>query len=227
MKITAALAWWQEPIEFLERMVVSLAGVVDELVALDGAWEGVPFDGKPLSSPEEHDAIANACIAAGIAYRIPDRRAAWKSQLEKRAKLMELAGENADWILVIDGDETIGHCDIEPLRTSLELTDRPGALVTITPLNTTWPYNQLPTRPYTMPRLFRAGTVVEMAHNGYRYDDQWLLGDRAYVRIAESLDLSRVVWIDHDNMNRSLERVFASRAYSDHRRRHRTEEWSR
>lgn len=227
MTITAALAWWCEPIEFLDRMVASLAGVADELVALDGAWEGVPFDGRPLSTPQEHDAIANACIAAGISYRIPDRHAAWKSQLEKRAKLMELAGENGDWILVIDGDETIGHCDAEALRKSLDLTDRHGALATITPLNTTWPYNQLPTRPYTMPRLFRRGTVVEMAHNGYRHGGDWLLGDRAYVRISESLDLSRVVFIDHDNANRDPARVLASKSYSDHRRRHRTEEWAR
>ncbi len=226
MKITAALAWWCEPVEFLDRMVASLAGVADQIVALDGVWEGVPHD-LAYSTPEEHDAIANAAIGAGIGYRVIEHDGTWVSQVEKRAKLMELAGEGSDWVLVIDGDETIGHCDSDALRRSLELTDRHAALATIRPLNKGWPYNQLPTHEYTMGRLYRSGTTVEIAHNGYRFGSEWLLGDRAYVRLAQPLDTSPLLRIDHDNGNRDPARVIASRSYSDHRRRHRTEEWTR
>lgn len=225
MKVAAALCWYREPVAFLDRCVRSLGGVVDELVAIDGAWDGFPHD-LPYSTPEEHDAIANAAIDSGVPYRIVDCDRVYRSQVEKRDRLMRLAAENgAEWLVVIDGDEHVVSCDAGALRRSLELTDRHVATVRFRPMNQGWPYSELPTNETTIRRLYRAGTRVDVAHNGYRFGGEWLLGDRAYVRLAPALDTSPLVLVEHDNMNRGAARVAAAREYRAARRARRLESW--
>lgn len=225
MKLVAALSWYMEPPAFLDRCVRSLAGAVDELVALDGAWDGFPHD-LPYSTPEEHDVIANAAIETGLPYRIIEHDRPWLSQVQKRDKLMQLACENgASFVLVIDGDEHVASCDREALRRSLELTDRHVATVTFRPMNQGWPYSELPTSEQVIRRIYRAGTRVEVAHNGYRFGNEWLLGDRAYVRLSPALDTSKLIRVDHDNMNRGPLRLRAAKEYRKARREQRLESW--
>jgi hypothetical protein len=81
VKIVAALAWYREPPEFLDRLVRSLAGLVDVLVALDGAWALFP-DAEPHSTLAEGMALHEAgALDAGVAVgaphpgdRVPSRR---------------------------------------------------------------------------------------------------------------------------------------------------------
>ena len=68
MRIAAALAWYDEPPAFLDRCARSLAGVVDELVALDGAWRLQP-DGQPYSPYEQVDSLRAACADVGLRLR--------------------------------------------------------------------------------------------------------------------------------------------------------------
>lgn len=226
MRICGALAWWNEPVEWLDRCVRSLAGVCDRLVALDGRWAGVEAPGF-LSDAVEYHAIQDAAVAVGVDCEVVAPGGLWESQVAKRDDLMGLASAGADWVLVIDGDEHVAWCDRPIIDQALELTGRHAAAATITPMNQGWPYNRMPTRPYPMPRLFRAGTSVEVAHNGYRYAGEWLLGDRAYVRVATPLDLSGSLTISHDNMNRPAERKQLAAGYRKTRQRERLEEWAR
>jgi hypothetical protein len=102
VRITAALCWYDESEEFLTRCVSSLEGLVDDIVAVDGAWE--LFDGRAWSPDEQQWAIKSAAFNAGIACEVivpPER---WRSQVEKRARAMAAAGADSDWVFVIDAD---------------------------------------------------------------------------------------------------------------------------
>lgn len=209
---------------------MSLGAVVDELVALDGRWKSYD-DGSPSSSTaEEYDAIANGCITAGIKHRIIAHDRPWSSQVEKRAALMEFAGEDADWIFVLDGDEWLYRADGLALRASLELTGLNVATVTAQRTNEPRIKSGLPMRPYPIRRLYRARNedgetvTVDVAHNGYRLGHDWLHGDPAFVTTVPALDLSRVVTIHHD-AGRGAERRAKMVAYYRARKLSRAEAW--
>lgn len=230
VRIAAALAWYDESPAFLERMVLSLAGTVDEVVALDGRWRGYDDGGRSQSTPEEHDAIANACIAAGLDARIVACNKPWDSQVAKRARLMELAAETADWILVIDGDEWLQEADSRAVRSALQLTGRDVAEIMLQRVNEPWPTRDLEHVPIPVRRVYRAldedGTpiTVETAHNGYRLGSKWLHGDRAHVRLVEAVDLSAAVLMHHDG-DRGEERRARQKAYYVGRQNERVESW--
>jgi hypothetical protein len=223
VKLIACLAFYDEPIPFLERHVRSVARVADELVAFDGAWHGHP-DGKPHSPVEQALTIKTTALAAGLPciYYSPQRT--WLSQVEKRDALMRYASGRCaknDWLLVIDGDEHVHGCDNASLRWLLEHTDYDVATV-----NTTRTHGQRLIEGSTpMRRLYRAPVTVERAHNGYRRDGQWLNGDSAYVRLARAADATPHLHLHHEHMNRGDERNGARLAYRMERRREQSETW--
>jgi hypothetical protein len=209
VKIAAALAWYDEPLDFLTRCVASLEGLVDEIVAVDGAWE--LFEGGPASEPEQEEAIWFAARQAGIAPRVLIPHRVWESQVAKRARLMELASEHADWVLVIDGDEYVTYSEPETVRRELDDTDLLCAYVTFRNLN------HGETMPGTTPqsglnrRLFRSGTTVRTVHSGYFH------GKRNVLVNEEALDLRTCLALEHDNVNRGFERNQRSRMYRQRR----------
>lgn len=210
MRIAAALAWYDEPVDFLERMVAHLSGHVDVLVALDGPWKGMP--GEAASPQEQHDALASACERASIELVTGVERT-WATQVEKRAEVMDAAAHHGDWILVIDGDEWLA-CRGDLRERVARIKDETAAVVKVAQQNRPWPYSTLSPIAKTLPRLFRAGvTVTGPAHNDYTLDGEPLT----------FADLSHAVTIHHDNHARPAERRAAARAYRAHRRRHGTE----
>lgn len=230
MRLIAALAWYRETPAFLDRLVMSLAGVVDELVALDGRWKGFADGEVCFSTGEEHDALANAGIEQGVSVRVVECARPFVSQVAKRARLMELAAADADWVLVIDGDEWVESVDAVSLRASLDLTSLNVAEVTLQRTNEQWPHSGLPNRPYAVRRLYRAQDeaghllTVETAHNGVRLGHRWLLGDRAHVTLEPSLNLSPLIRLHHD-ADRGPERAEARKAYYLGRQDQRVEAW--
>lgn len=227
MKIVAACAWFEEPVDFLDRMVRSLAGHVDELVCLDGAWQG--FDGGASSGREERDTIRAAALETDLPVEVRVPGQAWESQIEKRAALFRLAIAEcgADWVLVVDGDVHVAHCDDHALRQSLALTDRDVATVTVTQMNQAWPYSEMPTNDVAQRHIYRGHPklTVEMSHYGIRIGNRWLNGDASHVTLEPALDLSRVVRFAHDNQNRGHERNMKARKYRQSRRDRRLEMW--
>lgn len=229
MKIVAALAYWAEPLPFLDRLVRSLAGHVDALVALDGPWYG--FDGGPVGTPEERDTIRAAAAECDLPCNVVWPIERWESQAEKRAELFRLAIDEsgADWVLVVDGDERLAVCDDDALRRSLALTDRDVVLALETQLNKAWPYSEFQsTHDNAIRHMYRGipGLTVETAHNGIRTPDfRWLHGDPEHVRVQPALDLSAILRFEHDNRNRGKARNDAARRYRRIRSDERLESW--
>lgn len=222
MKIVACLAWYDEPIEFLDRCVRSLAGVADTLIAYDGAWSGYP--GGACSSLEQHSVIRDA--ANDVALKGVTVAASWESQVEKRNALMRDASRYGDWLLVIDGDEYLTGANTESLRWLLQHTAYDVATITATRTS-----GERAGVPQPIRRLFRAPVTVERAHNGYRHNGNppnphWLNGDSAYVRLAKAADASKHLFMEHAYLGRGSERNEARMQYRMQRRRDRTEVWA-
>lgn len=218
MRIVAALPWYDEPVAFLDRCVRSLAGVVDELVAVDGRWEHFADDEPVLSHWTQARAIASAADAIGLDHRVWMGPTVWKSQVAKRAALMELASEAGDWILVIDADEYIARSQPGFIRPALRETELDVARVMLTDVRRSMPLRMAR-------RIFRRGTTVERAHNGYNLAGKWLHGDLARVRLEEALDLSKWLELHDDGGSRDALRIEKKQDYRTARARHRLETW--
>jgi len=218
VRITAALAWHDEPPEFLERCVRSLSGLVHEVVAVDGAWRW--FQGGTTSSPAEIRAIRDTAAAVGIKSRIIVPQAIFDSQVHKRAYLMEQAARSSDWVFVIDADEWVDQCDAVTVREQLEGTDLLVATVEITNLHAgeALPADYHPNGGLRR-RLFRAGTTVVIVHSGYCYQGHHLLPGEPELDVSDHLKLQ------HDICNRGPERNQRWRDYREARTRERVEVW--
>jgi hypothetical protein len=225
VRIIAALCWYDEDPAFLTRIVRSLNGVADHLVAVGGRWELFP-EAEHDRADDEIAALEAAAAAIGLEMSLHERLVgAWPSQVEKRDRMMQWAAEHGDWILVVDGDEEITRADMDVVRAELEATDLHVAQALTVPMNRSWPYSEMPTHPRPVRKLYRAGTRVERAHNGYRFDGEWLQGDTAHVVPAEALDLSASLHVAHDNANRGKDRNGRSKTYRKQRREERVEAW--
>ena len=218
MRIVAALPWYDEPVAFLDRCVRSLAGVADELVAVDGRWEHYSDTEPVLSHWTQAQAIARAADAIALDHRVWMGPNVWGSQVAKRAALMELASEAGDWILVIDADEYIANSLPGHLRPALQETELDVGLVGFTTLNGSRP-------PSRIRRIFRRGTTVKTAHNGYNLGGRWLHGDSAHVRLEDAVDVSAYVSMHDDCGARDELRTEKKRDYRQARARHRLEAW--
>lgn len=213
MKITAALAWWNEPPDALARLVESLAGFADRLVALDGRWVGVP-GATDNSSEAEVESLRATATHVGIDLHLSadgPRAARW-TQVEKRDILMRRAAIGSDWIVVVDGDEHIERSDREAVEKALAGTTRDVATVTVRRVGAAVRHQKL----FERRRLYRAsaGVKVELAHNGYlARDGRWLNGDPGQVRLAPALDLSKHITIAHDLDSRPKLRRHAAELY--------------
>lgn len=216
MRIVAALPWYDEQPSWLDRCVRSLAGVVDELIAVDGRWE-LYDDSAPILSHFEQDiAITKAAHAVGIEATVWKPGRVWATQVAKRAVTMELAAELGDWVLVIDADEYVAHHD--PVwKARLEY----GYDVGLVALHAQ--FEQMPDR--RIRRVFRAGTTVRVAHNGYWYEGRWLHGDSAKVRLAPAVDLSDALVLHDDSGRREPGREQKAMDYRRARARERVEVW--
>jgi hypothetical protein len=121
MIITAALAWWDEPVDTLEACVRGAAEIADRIVALDGAYRRYP-GGTPASPSDQGETIRRVAAAVGLDCVVltPDRL--WAGQVEKRSYLVALASVGTDWIVVVDADHVI-HADRDGVRAELESLD--------------------------------------------------------------------------------------------------------
>lgn len=219
MIITAALCWYEEREETLDRCVRSLAGLVDRVVAVDGAWKLFPGGQPGGSGHEQQRAIREAADSAGIGCEIWSPLFVYESQVAKRAHMMQLAGDGSDWVFVVDADEYVAFSAGEAARAVLAETDCVTATVTVRNLH----------RGETMPgyhpqggllrRFYRAGTTVTVVHSGYAYEGRQLL------RGEPELDLRDFVVIEHDNHNRGADRNAADRGYREARQREGVEVW--
>lgn len=175
--IIACCAWYHERPDMLARMVTSLDGVADRLVALDGPWQSYldgNHDAHPelalTSPPEQRQAIIDAALRIKLPCLVEHPVVPWLTQHHKRAHLMDIGRQWSDspesWLLVIDGDEEIRHPIHAQFHRTLQRTPTDRIVATVK-----GPSNS------RMHRLFRAhpDLTVEGGHNGYRLKNgPWL-----------------------------------------------------
>lgn len=212
MKLVALLSFYDEPPEFLHRMISSLpqAGITD-LVALDGAYALYP-NGTASSPEEQHDALDEACTAAGIRLHLHIPATTWHgNEVEKRTRLFEL-GERVtsehDWYLITDGDEEIRNAD-PYLAGHLAGTVFDVAQCELIEPDKTHP---------GFPKFFRAIRGLHCKANHYTYatpDGRYLWGNAVTTRLEPRIPVD--VSIIHHAKARSPRRRTASVGYYLHR----------
>jgi hypothetical protein len=228
LTIAACVSWYDEPLESLERCIRSLTLAADVLVISDGRWRDFHDEGPTASPREQRDLVWRAAIEAfpdaALIYE-RGRRAAWASQIAKRAHLYSTAARIADWILVIDADEHLETCRRDELDATLAKTDR---LVAQIGMRTVYGPSA-PEGVWPMPRLFATvhGLDVEHSHNGIRTSDgRFLTGDPKYVSIEPSIDVTDLIRGYHSQgAERPHEREMRDRRYRRRRRETGAEGW--
>lgn len=218
MRIVAALCWYEEPVHFLERLVRSLDGVVDELIAHDGPWKHFPRQSLE-SPPEQKAALLSTAHEIGLPVTTITPTEVYESQVEKRAYLYDFAAQRSDWVFVVDGDEEVIHVD-EGFRSKLEATLLFD--VGIIACQRISGYRDTERTPR---RVFRSscGLSVRETHNGVVTDDgRWLAGPRR-IKKEPTLDLTENLRIRHEAMSRGERRNLWSRRYYQTRARDRIE----
>lgn len=224
MRIAAALAWFDEPPAFLDRLVRSLAGNVDYLVAVDGRWRH-HADGTHAASPRSQlRQISDTAHAVGLRLTLATTDTPWPSQVKKRDWTMRFAEQCGDWVLVVDGDTYLDIFDGDAVRDALSATDRDVATVSVRNLNRPWPYAHLAPTTQAARMIYRAGVRVPgPAHNDYTRAAARLNGDPSPGALSPALDLTGQVTLAHDNRNRGDARNAAAARYRRERRAHRVE----
>lgn len=217
MKVIAGLCWYDESPAHLARLVTSLTGVADHLVAIDGAYLHYP-QGRASSDPLQYQVLIETAYAAGLGLTIHRQSTVWYgNEVEKRNFLMRqcirAAEGPGDWILVMDGDEMVSAARAG-WREQIEQTSCDAAMVRF--------WNRRPddanelARSFWFPAehgfqthrvFFRALPNLRIKGNHYTYvaGDKTLRGADSYLCVP-ALDLSQVFEIEHRHDFRSTER---------------------
>jgi len=236
VKITAALAWWDELPEDLDRCIRSLGHIADKVVAVDGAYRRYP--GATITSPQDQVvAIREAATSVGIECEVIQIDRLWAGQVEKRAHLLNAAGIGSDWIAVVDTDHIIST-DRELARDEISHMGPDVDVISVTfftPANderdinessaTGWHQSMNGTR-INLSHLFRAlpGLTVERFHWWYAATKD---GQRVGLRygmkaddghpILEAQMLKTPYEITHLCLTRDEKHILANRAFCNDR----------
>lgn len=121
MIVTAALAWFDEAPEDLDKYVRALPIAVDRLVAYDGGY--VHYPGAKARSPKaEAAAIQEAAADVGLPVKIVRPDVIWPGQIAKRSALIADAADGSDWVFTLDADHIL-HGIRETFRRELEYVE--------------------------------------------------------------------------------------------------------
>lgn len=106
-RVTAIVSWFDETPEMLSACISSLAGVVDHVIAVDGAYFLYP-EGRASSDPAQARIIAEICRGMRIGYTIHIPGSVWAgNEVQKRnhaIRLAELVTREDGWYFVHDAD---------------------------------------------------------------------------------------------------------------------------
>lgn len=229
MTIAVCVAWYDEPLESLERCIRSTRLLADTIVTYDGRWEAFDDDG-PVHSPDDQRALVRDLVAElypTTGYVMETYSKPLKSQVDKRARLYRTGANVADWIFALDADEHLEHCDLDQLTATLATTDLLSGLAGMRTDHGPSARRGL----HPTPRLFagRHGLTVEHYHNGIRTTEptpRWLAGDPAYITIEATLDLTSSIRFFHSQgVDRSRDREARDRLYRRKRLATKQERW--
>jgi hypothetical protein len=230
MIVTAALIWWNELPEDLERCVRGMATIADRLVAVDGAYARYPGAGEP-SDMKQWDAIDDTAHSVGLSpHGLFGKDRVWAGQVEKRSFALSTAARGSDWVAVFDSD-WIASGDRKAARKELASFDDSIDVVSVpfyTPPSENKPatgwHEAVSDTQVQMPHLFRA--LPEMGVERYHWyvgarkgkEKVWMWGPRNEERrLLTPHDLEAPYQIEHRTLHRTEEQVRASRAFLNDR----------
>jgi hypothetical protein len=225
-KVCAILCFFDESPLWLAACVASLAGDVDHLVAVDGAYSLFPnaTGGSPVG---QHHAIAEAAAASRIPLTLHVPAEPWAgNEVEKRNASLAIARTVAAvdrtwWLLVVDADMVVARST--GVRAALAGTDRDvAAYGLVTRLD---PHASRATAQAAHDSLWHKATVerprllyradpslrYEGAHDVVRTDSGYLRGRGAV--LAPAADVSDALLLEHRTEERDLERRRDAAAY--------------
>lgn len=210
-RIVALLSFYDEPLEFLHRLITSLPTVgVTHLVALDGKYDWYPAE-HDTSPIEQHTAIEQASHDTGLDLSL-HVHGTWPGEIEKRTHLFQM-GERVttpnDWYLIVDGDEQYTHA---PPTLRDELADTIFDVAQATMLERTTPGSDTWTgTPF--PKFFRAIRGLHVTANHYTYrtpDRRYLWGNARTTRLEPRIPVD--VTVKHFKHERPVRRRTAAMA---------------
>lgn len=139
-RVVACINVWNDAAA-LDRSVPSWLAQVDQVVAVDGAYVGVPV-GTPGSTDRTLEVLDEACIHAGVPLLVHITHEFWPDQISKRNVYLDTCREG-DLLFVVDADE------VATFREGWHLRDFTG--------DVGWVRIRYPQyrRAYDQPRLFR------------------------------------------------------------------------
>lgn len=222
MNLIGLLSWFDEPIEALVECLTALAEAgTDHAVAVDGRYALYSAD-HDQSSANEYAAILLCCRRLGMRCTIHQPNGPWQGgEVEKRTFLFAAGwavAEPGDWFWVQDADQVVMRAPGD-LKQRLEATGHDTAevemcdVVALRAQQPDWP-------PYFAVRsLFRAQPIkLQTNHCTYVAAGGTLLwGYEGDASMAEALDLSDVVLVEHRPDRRSHDRQHAKLAYYQRR----------
>jgi hypothetical protein len=123
--ITLLLSWYDEKPEHLARMIDSCDGLVDQVVAVDGAYKLFP-GATSRSSDDEMHAVRRACQRIGAFLFMVRPDDVWESEVAKRAYMFRIGARLStpeDWLLSMDADMAFDSIHThEGIRERLSIT---------------------------------------------------------------------------------------------------------
>lgn len=236
--ITAALAWFDEPLEDLDLCIRSLPVIADRLVAVDGGYERYP--GAEASSPKDQAAfIRQTAKEVGLDVKVVTPCKVWRGQVEKRTHLLGLAAEGSDWIVGVDADHVLHGVRYSARHelAGLDERERPADAVDITyytPLNYDRSLQESAAGEWhaglagdyaLITGLFRSlpGYRVERHHWWYSAlkdgERHWVWGgDSAYPRVRVH-QMKAPLMVEHRCLFRQTKHILANREFCKDRER--------
>lgn len=229
MRVTAALAFWNEAPRDLYACIKGISQVADRLVAVDGAYRRYP--GATVKSPAiQIAAIKRAAGMYGLELALIQPDELWAGQLEKRTFLLREAARDSDWVIVVDADHII-HTDRVAARSALEAMPprvRSVGVDFVTPVNedrdprersaSNWHASQAGQEPQQLAVIFRALPDFEVRKKHWMYYGHYLdqpvelqYGGTADAQIGVEFV------IEHMTQYRTEDQILAGRAFLNDR----------
>ena len=235
MIVTAALAWFDEPLEQLDECVRSLPVIADRLVAVDGGYSRYP-GAKPKSPVSQAAQIRATAKDVGLDVVIHTPNKLWAGQVEKRSFLLQQAAKGSDWFVPVDADHVL-HGLRYTVRHEVENVGEEYDALTAdlyTPMNWDRPLDESAAGEWhrdlageytTIQNIFRClpGLRVERFHWWYSAlkDDRkiWLIGGDTdpQARRAAFYKLQAPYLIEHRCLFRKPKQIIRNRAFCDDR----------
>lgn len=218
-RIVAALCWYDEPAEPLERCIKSLAGFADTLVSLDGAYKHFPH--KTVHSPkEQHDNLTRITAKHGIKHKPIAATDTPLTQAEKRTRLYRAAVDEAGsggWILIIDADEELSHKGaLETLARSGHVFDSASVMIRDDTGDTMQPRLVKAIGQLTCGSQYHgmlSATDIDGRRVCIRDKREIIISENPRPRIAHALDLSTQISIFNHHTDRDAARKKQKKRY--------------